>query len=112
MPDRINVQNNPVNMLDIYGLAAMTVYANPSWAPRTRFGHAWVVITYDSGLSETFGNYPGGPRYNDAPGPQSVSRTWQISETQAMAARDSVTKPLYTLLDDNCVDRTENALGK
>lgn len=60
MPDRINVQNNPVNWFDPYGLEKiLTVHSNVNMSADFAEGHAWVSYNdTDTGAYQTFGLWP------------------------------------------------------
>ncbi len=103
------VGNNPVNWVDPLGLATIWVHSNPRhYNPGP--GHGWVTIVNDDGSSETVGNYPGGPSNRDVVKTPTESNHWEITQEEADAASEAMNKPWYAAINDNCVDRVEDAL--
>ena len=104
------VLGNPVNFIDPWGLASLTIHSNPGvHGGGNSVGHGWSTVTHDNGTQQTIGNYPGGPQ-NDTNRVPTQSYTFPIDQNQANEAIRRLTQPGYNFVSDNCVDRVEDAL--
>lgn len=99
--------NNPVNWIDPFGLASLTVYSKKR--SQKGLGHSWTGVTTNNGITTTRGNYPGGVR-DDSNTTSDTSYTWEISESQAEKTIEALSNDSYNFFNDNCVDMVEDAL--
>lgn len=79
-----------------------------TWRP----GHGWVTIDEEDGDSTCVGYYPGWYRDDSERRSQEWANaySWEISDEQAKDVLSVFQDRHYSLLNDNCVDRVEQAL--
>ncbi len=112
---------NPINLVDPWGLASITVHVRSGWGifstSNSNTGHAWVTVTNDDGTKVTKGNYPDpghlfqGRPLDDSGTVQTESYTfYNVSQVDAAAAIQAISEFGYNIASDNCADRVEKAL--
>jgi len=93
--------------------AKLTIHADPRFDGKFNLnpGHGWVSVNKDDEQTITRGNYMGGPKDDSIRSPGKYSHSWDINPEQADDVLDMVNQPGYSLFNDNCVDRVEDALN-
>lgn len=109
------VSNNPINWIDPYGLAKLTVYViKPGpWGDRSStggWGHAWVEIESDSGEKYNRGSYKNPNKLSDDSSRNSmadISYSYEITQAQYEQAKRGIENygdGNYRTISENCVD--------
>ncbi len=118
MPNWIICLNDPVNWIDPWGLANITVHAERNGPGSSGFanhtGHTFVEATYDDGSSERAGWYPEGVSAEEKT-PSDVQHTFDVTDDQAKDAINAIREKSderigYEFWTDNCTDAVEGAL--
>ena len=115
--------NDPVNFVDPWGLAKLTIYAERNGPGSSGFangtGHVFIEGTYDDRTSERVGWRPEGvSKETDKYGnisPYDVKHTFEVTDDQAKTAVNSIREKNnewigYEFYIDNCTDAVEDAL--
>jgi len=115
--------NNPINFIDPWGLAKITIYVQegtPGGDPSSKeainaWGHAWVEVVNDSGEKTNSGLYPGG-KHDDSQRNKNADVVYpiEITDAQAEAAKKYIQKydGKYNEVTENCTDYVYKVVEK